>query len=229
MGGTTGTVSSLPEKHIDLPASFLAVRDVVTRSGLWRLPSDLTEDYSGLVAQRSRSDIIQPTIHQTHTHIYNPRRRTSRVMFLCQKVAPFGAAILTINDFFIFIQARSTRTHTHISLSHTTYPMCLCLPTASHQPTNQTLLPHVSNLQSARFSLQSTIPPLFGWLNCLCVLFSARRCRQGGGKIFFFCCFVLLGSIYIHIYTHTHIYTYLHSSCVEPLSGVRSCHARQSK
>lgn len=171
--------------------------------------------YWRILGANSRSDINQPSTRKTHVTIYDPRRQISDVIFFA-KSCTFGAAILTINDFFILTQAWSIKRHalTHIPTSswHIRRVRVLIQP-ATHPPN---LSPSRFHLQSARFSLQSTIPPLFGWLNCrfaLSFCFLARRCRQGRVAKYSFCsCFPLF--IYIHIHTHTHTHIYILASIV---------------
>lgn len=137
--------------------------------------------------------------------------------FYAKKVAPFGAAILTINDFFIFIQARST--DTHISLSHTTYPTCPCPPTASHPipPTKPFSLtfPISSQLVSrskARYPLYSDGSTVFVFF----VFFLLAGAGRGEAKYSFSAAvlFFSVPSISISTRAHTHTYTYILISIV---------------
>ena len=72
-------------------------------------------------------------------------------------------------------------TLSYIYLLQTTHLMCLLQP-----PTfPPKLSPSRFHLQSARFSLQSTIPPLFGWLNCLlrCLEDTVDKCSTCTQKV----------------------------------------------
>lgn len=120
------------------------------------------------------------------------------------KGCTFGAAILTINDFPILTQARSTRTRitTYMSISHNTPDVSVSSSslTPTHHPPNPS--PSRFHLQSARFSLQSTIPPLFGRLNCL--LFFCSTGAGRGGKIIISAVdsFIYIQCLYTRIYIY---------------------------
>lgn len=161
-------------------------------------------------SHKSRSDINQPSTHHTHTIIYNPRRQTSRLIFLCQKVAHFGAAILTINDFSISHRHGAhghTLTHTHIYkyIPHTTHPTCPCPPLpASHLPTKP-LLPHVS-ISSQLVSRSKARYPLYSDGSIVFLCFSCSKVQAKGEAKYPFLLFSLF-SIYLHAHAHIYIYT----------------------
>lgn len=167
----------------------------------------------------TKSTNPRPTTHRTHTSIFTTLGAADYSLYIhfATKVAhperPSSRSNDSLHLYYTATEHTRGQTHLHIYLLHMTRRGCPCTaPAACHPPTYTHPNPPPSrfHLQSARFSLQSTIPPLFGWHNCSfwrspCSPCFCSQVQRGGGEAKYS---FPAGFVFRFFLCSAHLYTY---------------------